>query len=333
MGKGYKDTDYLHASTRVRALENNMLKAADFRKMVEARDAEEAYKVLADAPLCRGLAMAEYGRGLDRSLEEAYGLLEALAPGTGLSGLFRLKYDGHNLKTAIKARRLDTPVDHIYSPLGSVPVKELLAQLADGSLPSCPEPLAGAAVEALASFAKTGDPQAVDIQIDRAVLRTMALRAEEMGNPFLSNLVRTQVDVANIRAAVRLGRMGGDAAALGSVLVPGGALDPEKLERAGAEGMEALLDLVAAWRYGDALAPSFDGLRAGGSLTLFEKLCDNLLMSLLDEARRIPFGIEPLAAYLYAREAEARAARIVMASKLAGVPPQQITERLRETYG
>ena len=48
--------------------------------------------------------------------------------------------------------------------------------------------------------------------------------------------------------------------------------------------------------------------------------------------RRIPFGIEPLLAFLAAKEGETKAARIVMASKLAGVPPQQITERLRDTY-
>ena len=96
-------------------------------------------------------------------------------------------------------------------------------------------------------------------------------------------------------------------------------------------------------------------------------------MAVLDEVRRIPFGIEPLLAFLTAARMlamstwastyfltkglaissacwtmearmprssristawgwETKAARIVMASKLAGVPPQQITERLRDTY-
>ena len=76
--------------------------------------------------------------------------------------------------------------------------------------------------------------------------------------------------------------------------------------------------------------PSRRGRRA--SLSLFEKLCDNALVEVLDVVRRIPFGIEPLLAYLAAKEGETKAARIVMASKLAGVPSQQIMERLRETY-
>ena len=85
--------------------------------------------------------------------------------------------------------------------------------------------------------------------------------------------------------------------------------------------------------YGRALEPAFDSIRGGGSLSLFEKLCDNALVAMLDEARTIPFGMEPMAAYLAGKESEAKAARIVMASKLAGAEPQQITERLRETYG
>ncbi len=90
--------------------------------------------------------------------------------------------------------------------------------------------------------------------------------------------------------------------------------------------------MVSSSPYEKALEPAFDSIRTGGSLSLFEKLCDNALVEVLDVVRRIPFGIEPLLAYLAAKEGETKAARIVMASKLAGVPSQQIMERLRETY-
>ena len=332
LSRKLKDTDFLHASARVRALENGMVPAADFRKMAEARSPEEAYKVLADAPICQGWPLEDYEKALDHSLEETYQLVEQISPAPALVKLFRLKYDGHNLKTAIKARSIGSDGRSLYSSLGSVPVAVLEEELHEGNFSSFPQPLAQSAAEAAQFLAKTGDPQVVDLLVDQGVLRSMSQLAAELDSPFLVNFVRTQVDLANIRAAVRMTRMGKDAAALRQVMTPGGALAGEELVQAALEGMDRLLERVGEWDYGPQLAPSFEDLRAGKSLTRFERLCDNLQVALVSRAKLIPFGMEPLAAYLYAKECEAKAARIVMASKLAGVTPQQIMERLRETY-
>ena len=126
--------------------------------------------------------------------------------------------------------------------------------------------------------------------------------------------------------------MGKNAFFLGKVLAPGGRISLSAITEAYTKGTDAILAVISSSPYEKALEPAFDSIRQKASLSLFEKLCDNALVEVLDEVRRIPFGIEPLIAYLVAKEGETKAARIVMASKLAGVPSQQITERLRETY-
>lgn len=330
--KAYRDTDYLHATARVRALENGMVTRRDFQKMIDAKTAEEAYKVLSDAPICHGAPMAEYEKALEQNLLDAYQLLDRIAPGSGLTQLFRYQYDGHNLKTAIKARRAAGDVSGVYSNLGNLPAKEAAAQVESGRGEGLPAPLFEAAAEASDTLAKTGDPQAVDILLDRGILAAMRQKAEEIGNPFVTKYVESQIDIANIRAAVRLKRLGKNAFFLGKVLAPGGRIPVAALTEAYTKGYDAILAVVSSSPYEKALEPAFDSIRTGGSLSLFEKLCDNALVEVLDAVRRIPFGIEPLLAYLAAKEGETKAARIVMASKLAGVPSQQITERLRETY-
>ena len=80
--------------------------------------------------------------------------------------------------------------------------------------------------------------------------------------------------------------------------------------------------------YGLALSGAYDAIRNRSSLSLFEKLCDNYMVGVLKSSRFVPFGIEPVLSYLV----EAQAIRIVMASKIAGIAPEKITERLRETY-
>ena len=70
----------------------------------------------------------------------------------------------------------------------------------------------------------------------------------------------------------------------------------------------------------------------GGALTQFERLCDNALTAHVSQARRVPFGEQPLIGYLYARESELTAIRVILTGRLAGLDTETIRERLRESY-
>ena len=70
----------------------------------------------------------------------------------------------------------------------------------------------------------------------------------------------------------------------------------------------------------------------GGGLTRFGGLCDNAVTAYLAKARSVPFGEHPLIGYLYAREAELTAIRIILTGRLAGLSAETIRERLRESY-
>ena len=330
--KPYRDTDYLQATARVRAKENGMVTGRDFAKMVDAKNAEEAFKVLSDAAICQGCSMGDYEAAFRNNLKETYELVASIAPDPEIVEIFRLKYDGHNLKTAVKGKKTGGAIENRLSPLGNVPAEELLRELAEGRFNRVPQAMGKAALEAAELLARTGDPQAVDILVDRAMLETMAKKAHDFGNPFLTSFVEAQVDIANIRTVIRLKRMGKDAMALKKILAEGGSISVRRLLELYPRGYDELLGYLSTTPYGKTLEPCYDAIRAERSLTLFEKLCDNHMVAMLDRARLIPFGIEPLVAYLYAKECETKAARIVLASKLAGVPSEQITERLRDVY-
>lgn len=330
--KNYRDTDYLHATARVRALENSMLGSKSLVKMVDAKNAEEAFKVLTDASIGQGHELSNYEDAFRDNLLEAYDIVDKLSPLPGLADIFRYKYDGHNLKTAIKSRKLDKDCSGILSPLGNVPAAKLLEELDQKEFTTLNPLLAAAGLDAADQMAKSGDPQTVDIIIDKAVLEAMTADAAAIDNSFLSLFVQSQADIANIRACVRLMRMKKELPMLRRVLVAGGTIPLQKLFDAYSKGYEEIFEVVLASRYGAMLEPSFDGLRAESTLSLFEKLCDNYMVSLFSKVRFIAFGIEPLISYLYGKECETSAARIVLASKLSGVPAPQITERLREAY-
>ena len=112
------------------------------------------------------------------------------------------------------------------------------------------------------------------------------------------------------------------------VLVSGGNV-PEEEVIAGAENLDGL-----PWGLLSGAAALGAALTAPGSgrLTEFERQCDNALVAYLSAARRVPFGEQPVLAYLYAREAELTAIRIVMTGRMAGLDTETIRERLRDSY-
>ena len=70
----------------------------------------------------------------------------------------------------------------------------------------------------------------------------------------------------------------------------------------------------------------------GGSLTEFEKLCDDAVGDYLAGAQMVPFGEAPLLGYLAARETEYTNLRILLLGRSTGLPADVIRSRLRASY-
>lgn len=327
-----KDTDFLTASARIRALERQMVTHRDLRKMLDSSSIEEAYKVLTDLGTGAEYGWQDYELALRDELEQTFELLATLSNGSPVFEVFRLKYDGHNIKSIVKSQATETDPAPQLTRLGNVSPEALLTAFEQHSFSQLDPELAQAAVEATEVLAKTKDPQAVDVLVDRAVLCAMRRRAEEYGVAYLSGYVRAQIDISNIRTLIRLKRIGKEVDTLQKMLIEGGSIPTVRLCESLPKSYEDIFALLSSTPYGRYLEPALDDLRQDKPLTRFERLCDDYVIQLMNQSRLIPFGIEPLITYLLAKEIEVKDIRIVLASKLAGVPSEQIVERLRETY-
>ena len=198
------------------------------------------------------------------------------------------------------------------------------------ALCASPAALRRAMEQAKAALDDGGDPQQADLILDRACYSEMAGLAKELESPFLQGYVRLSVDVANLRAAVRVARMGREGEFLRQVLLPGGNVSEGAI--AAARG-DALGEVFRSGPLAQAAALGAKLAQPGGeSLTAFERECDNALTAYLAAARRIPFGEETVIGYLYAKELEFTAIRAIFAGRAAGLDGDTIRARLRETY-
>lgn len=331
MAKKVKDTDYLFISTYLHSRERDLLTAARMERMIEAPTAEEAAKVLTEIGYGEFSAVSdrELSAALAQEQEKLFQDLYRFVPDKSVVDVFKVKYDYHNLKTLLKARAVGVDGGRLLLDAGRVGAEEMRRAVTEGDYGSLPEALRQAAAEAGEVLAATGDPQLSDFVLDRAYYGEMLSAARATGSGFLVRYVQAAIDAANLRGAVRTLRMKKGADLLKKVLVEGGTISPDSIQAAALSGnLEELYrptELRAAAELGTAAAQ-------GGSLTPFEKACDDAVTAVAARAKSVPFGVEAVISYLVAKEIEFTAVRIIMSSRMAGIGGDTIRERLREAY-
>lgn len=331
MAKGIRDTDYLAISTRIRAMENGLLTRERMEQLLEARTDEDTAKLLQESgyPDLDSTRPEAMDAAIAAIREETFRDLADGAPDTRYLDFFRVRYDYHNAKAAVKALALGTNPETMFSGLGRVPAVELLDAVRNGDTDSLPGELGAAVAEARDILETTRDPQLSDISLDRRMYADLRGIADDTGSAFLQGYVRIMIDAENLRALVRTLRMGRNADFLKGVLIDGGELDTDSILSVANGG--SLAELYAPTPLAGAAESGAEAVK-GGSLTAFEKLCDDAVMDYLAGAQFVPFGDAPLVAYLAAKETEYTNLRILLLGRAAGLSADVIRSRLRAGY-
>ncbi len=333
MAKGYNSTEYMYSSARLRSKETALASREQLMRLVDA-----------DGNAAVAAALTELGFDVKYNshgeLLREETLLSVLAQGFECVSemecaecvrFLRYRYDCNNIKAIIKCSARGISADSMLLPLGSVSVAAAKAAFEGGDYSAYPEGLASAAPEAREAFANTGDPQRIDFILDRACYADMLACAQRSGVELSYSLVRQEIDLLNIKMAVRLMRMrlGVRLSGLFSeVYLEGGDLTRELFSEALEGGESVLADLLRYGKYG-ALS---DMLADGADLAAIEKKTEDMIMTAAKGARFVPFGAEVAVGYIMALEYEVKNIRIILAGKSAGLAPETIRERLRESY-
>ena len=322
-----KDTDYLSVSARIRAMENRLLTRERMDRMIDAADDGEARKVLAECGYPEGGSLDQ---ALAQARADVFRDMESAVPDPRLVEIFQLKYDYHNGKTLLKAAAMGRDPQPLLLPGGRYDPAELTEGWRREELRGCSPAFQKAMTQAKALLEDSHDPQQADLILDRACFEEMAQLARDLDSRFLQRYVQLLVDVANLRTAVRVHRMGREPEFLRQVLLPGGNVSEQSIAAARGENLGDLFHtggLAQAAELGAKLAQP-----GAGAMTDFERACDDAVTAYLASERRVPFGEEPVVGYLYAREAEFTAIRTIFAGRAAKLEGDVIRRRLRETY-
>lgn len=330
-----KDTDYLFATARVRSVEKNMLTRERAEKMIDAKTTLDALRVLDDINYGYGSEAFDpnnYETLLTDEHKKTYDFITSIAPELDYFNMFLYPYDYHNLKVIMKSEYLGIDADDSLVDTGSIELKVLKYAVKERDFSSLTDNMEEALKEIIDTFPKTNDPQIIDIIFDRYCYDEMLSSAEKTKSSFIMDYVKMQIDAINLKTYVRLKKMKKSWDFFTKVFLHGGKIHEQVFVKSYDEPFEKFAEQLSAYGFKEVFLEGTESLEETGMFTTLEKLLDNKLVQYIKSAKYVPFGIEPLAGYLIAKDNEIKIARIILAGKLAGISPELIRERLRETY-
>ncbi len=325
------DKRYAYASGRIRALEMRLLGRQRLERIAEARDLGEALRLLSDTDYAVHFDEIEdigYLGCLDNELRRVLDLIDDLSLDPDVTDILRLKYDFHNLKVAVREKVSGRDLKHLYFDYARYSPDVLKAAMIAETLDDLPDCLIDPASVALEMVSKSLDPSQGDIVIDRSMFAVFLERARNYGSIYLEALVRTWIDLANIRSFMRGRYLGIEARSLPDLLIPDGFVRISDL-------CETFLLPLDEVRQGFQFSPYRGIIEIGGEaierdgvFVDLEREIDNYLISFLRLTHYFTFGVELIIAYGLLKENEIKMLRLILAAKERGIEAETLKGRI-----
>ncbi len=329
------DMRYAYAVARVRGMETRLLDRQWIERLLSETPAG-VLKALGDSAYQDALAGVtrpeDVEQGLERALAETLETIARVSPEPALIDLFRLRWDFRNLKSLIKASVLKMADGDLgLAPaVGAVGLESLRKAVEERSFTMLPAVLADAARAALDAYRDTSELASIDRVCDAALWAHSLATARSKGGGFLTAYLRAEIDLANVKAFVRMKDAGRDATDLARALIAGGTLDIPFFRRLLGEPTDAFARALEFGSYSD-LAPIFREWSPEKSYSL-ERACDNVLLRKVEPAKMVAYGIEPLIAFILRRQIEIKLVRTAVLARLDGLARGDVEERLRTIH-
>lgn len=338
--------DFPYVNARVRAMRSRLLTPAQIEDLVALPSMAAFIQALGSTPysgsLQEALVRYEGVRAVDDALARNFqrttrSILEfADGPARKLISIFLLRWDLANLRAIIRGKHAGRPAEEILEAimpagtLSEVALKEMaghpnVAALA-GTLDVIGHPFAVPLAEGIAGYAKTNDLLALELQLERAyvahVLRKTAGRGDAR---VLREILRAEIDAANIKTALRLASAGGlTEEQRRRFFISGGGLVTEKIF------LDLSVDRTQAQAWTHLRVQGFPLKEPPRDLISLERALDLRLGQTL-AARYIggdPLGLDIVVGYLTMKSAEVANLRLIARGKFLGLAREAMRREL-----
>lgn len=331
---------YGYAVARIRAMEHRLFDAGLFGRLLEADDLNGALKILSETSYAKGLANVEessrYDSALEAELLSSYIEIQTFVPDRSLTDLCRMPYDFHNVKVLLKsifnARAGGRKRWDLLTPLGTVPVDDMVTQVESEDYVLLPFGLPPVISTCVTHWEQTGDVVEVERLLDEQMFRTVLHMAEDFGEQDITAWGKARIDAENLRNLLRLKRFGFDATRAGEFLHKGGTVSPEVLITLFAEPFDGWGRMIPFSNVGRAISAMQDENDFDAQIVSLEKTLDDYCQAVLSKARYSTSAPGNILAYLWGKEMEIKNIRTILVSKGMTTGREEVRGALRHGY-
>lgn len=318
---------FIYAVACIRAKENNLFTKKDIDYLADCKTYNECVRYLED----KGWGASDNkGEDIEELLSfetrRTWDTIEELTKDLEPFNVFRYANDFHNLKVAIKCVVTNTEPDGLTVSGGMVSASEIFNAVKDRKPEELPEHLRKVADEAYLTLIQTYDGQLCDVIIDRQCLESIYDAGMKSNNDIIKEYAELTVAAADIKTAVRCSKTKKTLDFIKRALAACASIDIEALTAAASKSVEEIETVIEKTPYAEAMRI------LEHSASEFEKWFDDKLMEKMRTQKWEPFTVGPLVAYIFARQTEIKAVRIILSGKLNHLDDNFIKERLREMY-
>lgn len=321
---------------RLRVYETKLLDKSKLDRMIDSNSANEALKVLQEteyANIMSNVKSAEdYEVVLSEELKRVFRLMYDISPVKSLVDLMSIKYDYQNIKVILKGMFLKEDLSHLLIPVGTVEALKLQSLIHNKDLRDLLPLMRQSVEDSIASFESTKDPQIIDIILDKYMFKALIQIKNELKDAFVDKYIAVLIDCTNLKTLLRVKKQNKNREFFASVIIDGGSIEKDRILGMLNDAVENIYTKLSYTNYADFIKNGIEHYSKTNSVSLLEKLVDNFIMDMMKNAKIIPFGVEPLLAYIYAKETEIKIIRIIMVGKLNNISSEVVRERLSDIY-
>jgi len=339
------NTAFAQSVAWIRVLETKLLSENELERMVLAKDAKDAYKILNETDYSTHVGDIEkvenFQEVINAGLKESKELIEKIAPNKWIFNILWFRYDFHNMKVLLKAKNsgktFEDVKDYFYD-FGAIDLDRLKRFILDGEEAGFQleekyenyfkESIKSAQVE----YDKSEDPQLIDVILDKKFCEIINEISENCSNAFLDEFTNKYIDLKNVELFIRLKIQNRDEALLEKGFIEGGTLERFRFVDSYRKDVADFAESMKHTDYGNIIRDAIKGYEEEKSFVKLDKLSYDHLNDYIQSAKRMALGPEPVFSYFWAKKNNAQVIRTVMVGKLNRVEPEHIKKMIRNLY-
>ncbi len=326
--------DYAYIMGLFRSLEGKLLNPNDIERMIDAPDIESAFRVFNDTEYADNLLEVEpkdFKKALNDDLKQTRDLYEQVISDKKILEFLFLRHDFHNIKLAFKEKYSQKDLAEKESQIGTILSSSIKNYILNEARVDLRKELKEIIDQARAEFEKNNNPHFIDSYLDRKMFALLSQTVDEIGNDFITDFLKMQIDMANIKIFLRTRRLKKDGKWLENELIPGGRIkEKELLSVYDKDDKEALNTFFI--HFNNKFISLIVDYLEDKNLWKLEQQFENYELEYLKETKRMSYGPEIAVAYYYAKKNALRNVRLIMTGKLNEVAPAEIRERVRNLW-